>query len=208
MKRIFDFILSSVLLTLFSPVILLLSVAVKATSPGPVFYCGKRVGQGGRLFEMFKFRTMVVNADKIGGLSSSDGDPRITPLGRFLRKFKLDELPQLINVFLGQMSFVGPRPEVPYYVSLFSEEEKKILSVKPGITDWASLWNNDEGALLAGRPDPEAYYRDHIRPEKIRLQLVYVRSASFFTDMRILFQTLQMVMHRLVGNAPKEVPPL
>lgn len=206
MKRIFDLVFSSVLLVFFTPVMVLLAMVVKGTSPGPVFYRGDRVGEGGRLFKMFKFRTMVVNADRVGGPSSSDDDPRITPVGRFLRKYKLDELPQLMNVFLGQMSFVGPRPEVPYYVSLFSEEEKHILSVKPGITDLASLWNSDEGALLAGRPDPEAYYRDHVRPEKIRLQLEYVRSASFATDMRILFKTIGMVVRRLSGEVGKETP--
>lgn len=206
MKRFFDLIFSSVLLVLFSPIIFVLAMTVKGTSPGPVFYRGQRVGQGGRLFKMLKFRTMVVNADQIGGPSSSDDDPRITACGRFLRKYKLDELPQLFNVFAGQMSFVGPRPEVPYYVSLYSEEEKKILTVKPGITDWASLWNSDEGALLAGRSDPEAYYRDHIRPKKIRLQLDYVRSATFFTDMRILLQTLKMVVGRLSGATTTEVP--
>ena len=206
MKRFFDLIFSSVLLVLFSPIIFVLAMTVKGTSPGPVFYRGQRVGQGGRLFKMLKFRTMVVNADQIGGPSSSDDDPRIMACGRFLRKYKLDELPQLFNVFAGQMSFVGPRPEVPYYVSLYSEEEKKILTVKPGITDWASLWNSDEGALLAGRSDPEAYYRDHIRPKKIRLQLDYVRSATFFTDMRILLQTLKMVVGRLSGATTTEVP--
>lgn len=206
MKRIFDLVFSSFLLVFFTPVMVLLAMVVKGASPGPIFYRGDRVGEGGRLFKMFKFRTMVVNADRVGGPSSSDDDPRITPVGRFLRKYKLDELPQLMNVFLGQMSFVGPRPEVPYYVSLFSEEEKHILSVKPGITDLASLWNSDEGALLAGRTDPEAYYRDHVRPEKIRLQLEYVRSASFSTDMRILFKTIGMVVRRLSGEVRKETP--
>jgi lipopolysaccharide/colanic/teichoic acid biosynthesis glycosyltransferase len=137
---------------------------------------------------------MVVNADRIGGASTADDDTRITRIGRFLRKYKLDELPQLINVLLGQMSLVGPRPEVPEYVALFTEEEKAILSVRPGITDWASIWNHDEGALLAGAADPERAYLDKIRPEKIRLQLKYVREHSFWVDIGILFLTLSTLL--------------
>lgn len=133
---------------------------------GPVFYRGVRVGRNGKLFRIYKFRTMVVNAEKIGGSSTADDDPRITRIGKFIRKHKLDELPQLINVLKGEMSFVGPRPEVQHYVNMYTAEEKAMLSVKPGITDWASLWNSDEGAILAGSPDPEKTYMEEIRPEK------------------------------------------
>jgi lipopolysaccharide/colanic/teichoic acid biosynthesis glycosyltransferase len=133
---------------------------------------------------------MVVNADKIGGPSTADDDPRITQVGRFLRKYKLDELPQFFNVLKGDMSFVGPRPEVPQYVEMFSEKERAILTVRPGITDWATLWNPDEGAALAGSPDPEKTYLQDIRPVKIRLQLEYIRKHSLWVDLSILFQTL------------------
>jgi lipopolysaccharide/colanic/teichoic acid biosynthesis glycosyltransferase len=139
---------------------------------------------------------MVVNADRVGGPSTANDDPRITRLGRFLRKYKLDELPQLINVLIGDMSLVGPRPEVPQYVALYDDREKAILSVRPGITDWASLWNHDEGTLLAGAADPEKVYLEQIRPQKIRLQLAYVAQRSFWTDLRILAQTFRLLLLR------------
>lgn len=132
----------------------------------------------------------MVNAEKFGGPSTADDDPRITGIGRFLRKYKLDELPQLINVLKGEMSLVGPRPEVPHYVDMFTEEEKAILSVRPGITDWASIWNSDEGALLEGSLDPEKTYMERIRPEKVRLQLKYIKERSFWIDLKIILQTL------------------
>lgn len=143
---------------------------------------------------MFKFRTMIANADKIGGPSTANDDPRITKVGRFIRKFKLDEFPQFINVLLGDMSFVGPRPEVPCYVNMFTEEEKDILNVRPGITDWASIWNPDEGEILAGSPDPEKTYLEKIRPTKIRLQLKYAREWTFWTDIKIIFHTLWIII--------------
>ena len=173
-KRAFDFISSLIGLILVSPVLLIIAILIKREDGGPVFYRGARVGRFGKLFRIFKFRTMVVNAEKLGGPSTADDDPRITKVGKFIRKFKLDELPQLINVLKGEMSVVGPRPEVQMYVDMFAEEEKAILSVRPGITDWASIWNPDEGAILAGSPDPEKTYMEKIRPEKIKLQLKYV----------------------------------
>lgn len=139
---------------------------------------------------------MVVDAEKIGGPSTADDDPRITKPGRFLRKYKLDELPQLINVLRGEMSLVGPRPEVQHYVEMFTEEEKAILNVRPGITDWASLWNPDEGAILAGSPDPEKAYMEKIRPQKLKLQLKYVRKRSFWIDLRIILLTLKSIIIR------------
>jgi len=180
----------------FSPLFLLVAILIKKEDGGPVLYRGMRVGKCGNAFRIFKFRTMVVSAEKIGGPSAPDDDPRITKIGKFLRKYKLDEIPQLINVLRGEMSLVGPRPEVPFYVNMFSEEEKKILTVKPGITDWASLWNSDEGAILAGRKDPEKTYMEEIRPEKMRLQLKYVREQSFWLDMRIIFLTLLKLIKR------------
>jgi len=194
LKRCFDLSLAVGLLIPLVPVFLLISVLIRLESPGPVFYRGRRVGFRGRPFRIFKFRSMVINADKIGGPSTADGDPRVTRVGRFLRKRKLDELPQLLNILKGEMSFVGPRPEVPMYVDLFTSEEQAILSVLPGITDWASLWNSDEGTLLAGVPDPEKVYLEKIRPEKIRLQLKYVRERSFGVDLRIIFQTAALVL--------------
>ena len=137
-----------------------------------------------------------MNADKIGGPSTPDDDPRITKIGKFIRKYKLDELPQLINVLKGEMSIVGPRPEVEHYVKMYTKEEKAIFSVRPGITDWASLWNSDEGAILAGSQDPEKTYMEKIRPEKIRLQLKYVNERSFFVDVKIIFMTLKIILLR------------
>jgi len=155
-----------------------------------------RVGQNGRLFRMFKFRTMVVNADKIGASSTTASDKRITRVGKLLRKTKLDELPQFINVLTGQMSVVGPRPEVKSFTDMFTEEEKAILSVKPGITDYASIWNSDEGKILEGAEDPDMAYKELIWPEKKRLQLKYVREHSFWTDIKIVFLTLLIIVRK------------
>ena len=190
LKRLFDIVLSLFGLILISPVLVTLAIMIKKEERGPVFYRGVRVGRFGKLFRIFKFRTMVVNAEKLGGPSTADDDPRITKVGNFIRKFKLDELPQLINVLKGEMSFVGPRPEVQMYVDMFTEEERAILSVRPGITDWASIWNPDEGGILAGSLDPEKTYMEKIRPEKIRLQLKYVRERSFWNDLKIIAQTI------------------
>ena len=195
-KWIFDIIVSFLGLVILSPVFLVILTLIKLEDGGPVFYRGVRLGRLGKPFRMFKFRTMVVHADKIGGPSTADDDPRITKIGRIIRKYKLDEIPQLINVLRGEMSFVGPRPEVQYYVNMFTEEEKAILSVRPGITDWASIWNPDEGALLAGSPDPEKMYMEKIRPEKIRLQLKYVGEHSFLTDLEIIFKTVTRLFKR------------
>lgn len=195
-KRAFDLFLSISGLGIMLPLFGLIAVLIKADSPGPVFYRGIRVGRSGKRFRIYKFRTMVVNAERIGGPSTSDDDPRITRVGPFLRKYKLDELPQLINVLKGEMSLVGPRPEVQMYVDLYSEEEKAILSVLPGVTDWASLWNSDEGAILTGHPDAEKAYLELIRPEKIRLQLEYVRKQSLWMDIGIIFQTLGAIIFR------------
>ena len=195
-KRMFDIILALIGLIIFLPIFIFIGLAIKQEDGGPVLYPGIRVGENGVHFPMFKFRTMVLNADKMGGSSTSDDDPRITKIGKFLRKLKLDELPQLFNVLKGDMSFVGPRPEVPYYVDMFTEEEKEILSVRPGITDWATLWNCDEGALLAGSTDPEKTYLDEIRPEKIRLQLKYVKEQSLGADFIIFLKTVVKLIKR------------
>lgn len=196
LKRLLDILFSLAGIVILSPVLLVVAILVKKEDGGPVYYNGTRVGQNGRAFKMHKFRTMVLNADKIGGSSSADDDPRITRIGKKLRKYKLDELPQLFNVLKGEMSFVGPRPEVPLYVNMFTEQEMQILSVKPGITDWASLWNSDEGAILAGSADPEKDYLEKIRPEKIKLQLKYVREHSLLTDFSVIIQTLLKIIGR------------
>jgi len=188
-KRIVDVVVAGVALVVLSPVILAIAIAIRITSPGPILYRGVRVGRFGKPFRMLKFRTMVVNADKLGGPSTATGDPRVTHTGRLLRAFKLDELPQLFNVLLGDMSIVGPRPEVQKYVDLYSPGEAQILLLKPGITDWASIWNSDEGAVLAGTSDPDRAYEELIRPTKIRLQLKYASECSFLVDVRILLAT-------------------
>lgn len=196
LKRLFDILFSSLGLIIMFPFLIFCAIAIKLDSKGPVFYRGKRNGRYGKPFRIYKFRTMVVNAEKLGGPSTADDDPRITKTGKFLRKYKLDELPQLINVLKGKMSFVGPRPEVQHYVDMFTEEEKAILNVRPGITDWASLWNPDEGAILAGSLDPEKAYMEKIRPEKLKMQLKYVRERSLWIDLKIILLTLKTIMIR------------
>lgn len=192
-KRFFDFICSLIGLFVLSPFLFFIALRIKKEDHGPVFYRGERVGLHGELFRIFKFRTMVVDAEKLGASSTSDDDVRITRVGKLLRKYKLDELPQLINVLVGDMSLVGPRPEVKKFTDLYRDEEKAILAVRPGITDWASLWNSDEGALLKDSVDPDKDYMEKIRPEKIRLQLKYVREKSFWIDIKIIFLTLKTI---------------
>jgi len=192
-KRLVDIMVSSFGLLILSPLLLAIAIAIKADSPGPVFYRGERMGRNGKPFRMFKFRTMVVNADQLGGPSTAADDPRLTRMSGFLKKYQLDELPQLINVLIGNMSLVGPRPEVKMYTDMFTEEEKAILSVRPGMTDYASLWDFHEGEILKGSEDPEQAYMEKIRPEKLRLQLKYIREKSFLTDIKIIFMTIGRV---------------
>lgn len=194
MKRFFDIALAGVCLCVLWPLLLVIALAVKFDSFGPALYRGSRAGVQGRPFWILKFRTMVVGADKLGGPSTANDDPRITRIGKFLRTYKLDEFPQLINVFTGEMSFVGPRPEVLSEAQTYSTEERELLTVRPGITDWASLRFRDEGRILAGSGDPHQAYRERIRPEKIRLGLQYVRRRSFLTDLSILFETAKTVV--------------
>jgi lipopolysaccharide/colanic/teichoic acid biosynthesis glycosyltransferase len=193
-KRVFDYGVALLALILLAPLLTTIALMIKWEDGGPIFYRGERMGQAGRPFQIFKFRTMVVNAEKLGGFSTPKDDPRITNLGRKLRQHKLDELPQLFNVLKGEMSIVGPRPEVKLYTDMFTDEEKAILSVKPGITDWASIWNADEGAVLAGAQDPEKAYLKLIRPTKLRLQLKYVKEKSFRTDLQIVLATLRELL--------------
>jgi len=191
-KRLFDIIFSFLGLILVLPLFLLLAVLIKRESPGPVFYRGIRIGKGGRLFRIFKFRSMVKNAEELGGPSTAGDDPRLTKFGKFLRKHNLDELPQLINVLRSEMSFVGPRPEVPSEVETYPEEVKKIiLSVRPGMTDLATLANIHEEEILRGAADPHRAYREKIKPQKIKLAIEYVQKHSFWLDLKIILKTLQ-----------------
>lgn len=196
MKRLFDIICATVGLILLCPIFLWVTWKIKAEDSGPVFYRGERVGLHGKPFRIFKFRTMVVDAERLGAASTSCDDQRITSIGKFLRMYKLDELPQLINVLVGDMSLVGPRPEVKKFTDMYTKEEMAILAVRPGITDWASIWNPDEGAILAGSTDPDRDYLEKIRPEKIRLQLKYVWERSFWTDIKIIFLTLKTIIFK------------
>ncbi|MDD4201245.1 MAG: sugar transferase [Candidatus Pacebacteria bacterium] len=190
-KRIFDIIFSLFGIVITFPIWILAVFLIKKDSPGPIFYIAKRIGKGGVPFRMYKFRTMVNNADKIGGPSTAGDDIRLTKTGKFLKRFQIDELPQLINILKGDMSFVGPRPEVKMYVDMMTEEEKNvILSVKPGITDYASLWNFSEWKILSGSMDPERDYLEKIRPKKIRLQIKYVKERNFWIDIKIILKTI------------------
>ena len=196
-KRAFDFIAALVGFILTAPIFFAIAFAIKLDSPGPVFYKGLRVGKQGKEFRMFKFRSMVQNADKIGGPSTAGDDPRLTRMGKFLKKFQLDELPQLINVIKGEMSIVGPRPEVPSEVKSLDFGTRKImLSVKPGITSLATLANPHEGEILKGSKDPHKTYVEKIKPEKIRLNLEYVRKKSFWLDMKIIIETFFVAVFR------------
>jgi lipopolysaccharide/colanic/teichoic acid biosynthesis glycosyltransferase len=204
-KRSFDVMVATIALVIVAPLLPLAALMVKLSSRGPVFYRGTRVGLNGKLFPMLKFRTMVVDAESLGGSATAADDPRITRFGKFLRRYKFDELPQLFNVLLGDMSLVGPRPEVEKYVNLYSPEEKAILTVRPGITDWASIWNSNEAAVLEGSRDPERTYEELIRPTKLALQLLYVRDHSFFVDLKILFHTAVKLIDE--DWIPKELKP-
>lgn len=190
-KRLFDITFSFSGLMIISPLMLLIAIIIKLDSAGPIFYRGLRVGRLEKPFRIFKFRTMVVNAEKLGGPSTAADDPRLTKIGKFLKRYQLDELPQLINVLKGEMSLVGPRPEVPLYVNMMTKEEKDIiLSVLPGMTDLASLWDFHEGEILKGSPDPERTYQEKIRPTKIKLQIEYVKNHSLWLDLKMIFKTI------------------
>ena len=190
LKRACDALGASVGLIVLSPFLAACALAIKLSSPGPVFYRGVRAGRGGTPFRIFKFRSMVVNADRIGGPSTSGDDPRLTRVGRLMRRYKFDELPQLLNVLSGDMSLVGPRPEVLSEVAEYTPEQRQVLDLRPGITDWASIWNSHEEEVLAGAADPHRAYKELIQPTKLALQLEYRRTASLSTDLRIICSTI------------------
>ena len=189
-KRIFDIVVSVFGLLLLLPFGVAVALLIKWDSRGPVFFRQERVGRGFRPFFIYKFRTMVEDAPRRGGLITVGEDPRITRVGWYLRKTKIDELPQLINVLKGEMSFVGPRPEVRQYVELFRKDYEEILKVRPGITDLASLKNRDEADVLGRSQDPEEEYVNRILPEKIHLAKEHLRRSSFFLDLTLVFKTL------------------
>ena len=188
-KRAFDLAAAGVGIVILSPVILCLACLVKLESPGPVFYRGTRTGQFGRPFRIFKFRTMVADAESRGGPSTALNDPRLTRVGPFLRKYKLDELPQLINILKGEMSVVGPRPQVDRYTAAYTDEQKAILDVKPGLTDYASIEFMDLDRRLGNENVDEKYARE-IEPRKNELRMQYVRDSSLSADFRIIGKTL------------------
>lgn len=192
-KRFFDIVASTLGIIITSPILLVVSIFIKLTSRGPVFYKQKRIGRGGVPFYILKFRTMVVNADTQGLKITVGGDKRITGVGKILRKSKLDELPQLFNVFAGQMSLVGPRPEVAEYVSLYTEEQRKVLTVRPGITDYASVCFRDENEILAKAEDPQKEYVEHIMPLKLRYNAKYIEEMGLLTDLKIIFLTAYVI---------------
>ena len=194
MIRFFDFILSLVGLVVLAPIFIVLAIWIKIDSKGPVFYKQVRVGQNGIDFGLFKFRSMVVDADKKGLITVGGRDPRITRSGYFIRKYKLDELPQLINVLLGDMSLVGPRPEVRKYVDLYTDEQQKVLSVKPGITDYASIEYMDENEILGKSSDPEKTYIEEIMPEKIKYNMKYIQNKNVSEYFKIIFLTLLKIV--------------
>jgi lipopolysaccharide/colanic/teichoic acid biosynthesis glycosyltransferase len=209
LKRSLDLVVSALALVVFSPLLLAVAVWVKFDSRGPVFYRGLRAGRDNHPFAIFKFRSMVTNADRLGGASTAGDDRRVTRSGRFIRKYKIDELSQLLNVLGGDMSLVGPRPEILSYTNQYEGEYREILSVRPGITDWASIWNSDEGAVLAGAADPDRAYEILIQPTKLRLQLRYVRSQSLLTDIRIVVHTVRRLIDRdFLPRELADVPPL
>ena len=195
LKRFFDLILSLMGLLITVPILFLITILIKISSSGPVFYKQVRVGKNNKDFEIFKFRTMHVNADKNGLLTIGGRDPRVTSIGYYLRKFKLDELPQLINVFKGDMSFVGPRPEVRQFVNLYSEIQKKVLNVKPGITDLASIEFRNENEILSKEEDPKQYYIDYIMPKKLEINLKYINQRNLLKDFVVIIKTIKVIFN-------------
>lgn len=195
-KRLFDVFFSLLALLLLWPLIVFVAITIKLSSDGPVFYHGLRTGLQGKPFRILKFRTMVVDAESLGGPTTGTNDKRVTPIGAFLRKTKLDELPQFMNVLTGDMSLVGPRPEVLEYTSTYTGEERCILSMRPGITDYSSIEFADLDDLV-GDIDPDKYFREHIMPQKTALRIKYVKEWSLRSDFRILWMTFFRVIRRI-----------
>lgn len=200
-KRLFDINACFIALLILFPFFVITGIAIKFNSPGPVFYRGWRTGLRGRPFKIFKFRTMVVNAETMGGPSTALNDPRLTGIGKFLRKYKIDEMPQLINILIGNMSFVGPRPQVEKYTRLYNNEEQIILSVPPGLTDYASIKFINLDHILGDESVDERYLRE-IEPEKNRLRMKYAKEHSFLIDIKIIIMTMmQMLKIKSIWNS-------
>tara|TARA_R110000744_G_scaffold376553_2_gene490873 strand:- start:1736 stop:2326 length:591 start_codon:yes stop_codon:yes gene_type:complete len=193
LKRSFDVICSGFGLLFISPILIFVSGAIALTSKGGIFYKQKRVGLHGEKFNILKFRTMYIGADKKGLLTVGDRDPRVTPIGYYLRKYKLDELPQLFNVLIGDMSLVGPRPEVSKYVDLYSPEDRIVLTLKPGITDYASIYYRNENEILKSSSDPEKKYIEEVMPRKLELNKKYFAEKGVLTDLKIIFLTFKSI---------------
>jgi len=193
-KRLFDVSVSTLSILILAAFFIIIAIIIKTNSAGPVFYKQTRVGKNGRLFKILKFRTMVVDADKKGRQITVGDDSRITSAGKFLRKAKIDELPQIINIIIGDMSFVGPRPEVPKYVEMYNETQRQVLLVRPGITDIASIEYRNESDVLAGSSDPERLYIEEIMPIKLNYNLQYIKSISLFTDIKLIISTVLKVL--------------
>jgi len=193
LKRSFDILTSLIAFILLSPLFLIIAIIIKLTSPGPVFYKGKRTRKGGEIFLMHKFRSMIADADKIGSDLTKYGDNRITGIGKFLRKTKIDELPNLIDVIKGNMSIVGPRPESPSYAQYYDERQKKVLDVRPGITGLAQLQNRHEELKLKDQPDPDAYYIQELMPKKVEIDIYYIENRNFLMDIKIILKTFLLI---------------
>jgi lipopolysaccharide/colanic/teichoic acid biosynthesis glycosyltransferase len=208
-KRGFDIFFSALGLVICSPIFLVLLIAIRLESRGPVFYRGVRVGLHGKPFRIYKFRSMVTDAEKLGASSTHQADPRLTRCGKFIRKYKLDELSQLVNVFLGDMGFVGPRPEVQKFVDIYTEEEKQILSVRPGITDWSSIKFHNEAEIIeaSGIANADEAYEKLIRPEKLRLQEIHQGTQSLGGH-QIVVSTVLTLFSTRFGGKPVGVPEL
>jgi lipopolysaccharide/colanic/teichoic acid biosynthesis glycosyltransferase len=193
-KRLFDIFSSLIGLIILSPFLFIISLLVLFSSPGGIFYRQTRVGKNDKNFRLWKFRTMKPDSDKKGLLTVGGRDPRVTGIGYFLRKYKMDELPQLINVLVGEMSLVGPRPEVRKYVDMYSPEQLRVLDVQPGITDYASIEYSNENELLAKSSDPEKTYIEEIMPAKLKLNMKYIEEKSLATDLKIIFRTIGKIL--------------
>ncbi|MFK7771035.1 MAG: sugar transferase [Saprospiraceae bacterium] len=196
MKRIFDILFSVSVLLLLFPILFIIGISIILESRGGMFFSQKRIGKNERPFQILKFRTMFVDSEKKGQITVGDRDPRITQVGFFLRKYKLDELPQFWNVLIGEMSIVGPRPEVPYYVNFYDKNQRQVFEVNPGITDYASLKYFDENVLLGKSENPEQTYIKEIMPAKLVLNLEYVNQHSFFTDLKIIGKTALKIFQK------------
>lgn len=194
MKRLFDLFASGLGLVVLCPLFILIPIWIKLDSIGPVYYKQKRVGKANKDFVLYKFRSMSVGSERKCLITIGERDPRVTKSGYFIRKYKLDEIPQLINILIGDMSLVGPRPEVRKYVELYDSEQLKVLSVLPGITDPASIFYRNENELIGIAEDPEKYYIEVIMPEKLKCSLDYIKNQNFFSDIKLIFKTVILIL--------------